>query len=137
MAEQRCRGAQPLAVTGLLRQAGEQAPQVSPGVPQPPGLGGEPRQGLHDRQGDQLSVAQSRAGFEVLTRALLRRGEFTSRADLIEKITGFAIRCNRTARPWTWAYDARADHARYRARHSGQHPATTEPATTHTLPQAA
>jgi hypothetical protein len=135
--DHRCGGAQPLAVTGLLRQAGEQVPQVRAGVPQLPGLGGEPRQGLHDRQGDQLSVAQSRAGFEVLTRALLRRGEFTSRADLIEKITGFAIRCNRTARPWTWAYDARADHARYRARHSGQHPATTEPATTHTLPQAA
>jgi len=75
--------------------------------------------------------------FSVLTRALLRRGEFTSRADLIEKITGFTIRYNRTAKPWTWAYDARADHARYRARHSGQHPATAESATTRTLPQAA
>jgi transposase len=75
--------------------------------------------------------------FSVLTRALLRRGEFTSRADLIEKITGFTIRYNRTAKPWTWAYDARADHARYRARHSGQHPATAEPASTRTLPQAA
>jgi hypothetical protein len=48
-------------------------------------------------------------------------------------ITGFTIRYNRTAKPWTWTYDARADHAR----HSGQHPATTEPATTRTLPQAA
>jgi transposase len=35
--------------------------------------------------------------FGVLTRALLRRGEFTSRADLIDKITSFAIRYNRTA----------------------------------------
>lgn len=34
--------------------------------------------------------------FSVLTRGLLRRGEFTSRADLAEKITGFAIRHNRT-----------------------------------------
>jgi transposase len=75
--------------------------------------------------------------FSVLTRALLRRGEFTSRADLIEKITVFTIRYNRTAKPWTWAYDARADHARYRAHHSGQHPATAEPASTRTLPQAA
>ena len=75
--------------------------------------------------------------FSVFTRGLLRRGDFTSRADLIEKITVFTIRYNRTARPWRWVYDARADHARYRARHSGQHPATTEPATTHTLPQAA
>ncbi len=75
--------------------------------------------------------------FSVLTRALLRRGEFTSRADLIDKITGFAVRYNRTARPWRWAYDARADHARYLARHSGRHPATPEPAAAQTLPQAA
>src|ERR1035441_1784036 len=75
--------------------------------------------------------------FSVLTRALLRRGEFTSRAGLIEKITVFTIRYNRTARPWRWAYDARADHARYLARHSGQHPAPPEPAAAQTLPQAA
>jgi hypothetical protein len=66
--------------------------------------------------------------FSVLTRGLLRRGEFTSRADLAEKITRFAIRYNRTARPWAWNYDARDDHARYLARHSPQDPAaTTEP----------
>ncbi len=75
--------------------------------------------------------------FGVLTRALLRRGEFTSPADLAAKITGFTIRYNRTARPWKWAYDARADHASHLARHSGQHPATPEPAATQTLPQAA
>jgi transposase len=56
----------------------------------------------------------------VLTRGLLHRGEFTSRADLIDKITRFTIRYNTTARPWTWAYDARDDHARYRARHHPQ-----------------
>jgi hypothetical protein len=54
--------------------------------------------------------------FSVLTRGLLRRGEFASRADLINKITDFTIRYNRTARPWKWAYDARADHAAYLAR---------------------
>jgi transposase len=77
--------------------------------------------------------------FSVLTRGLLRRGEFTSRTGLTEKITSFAIRYNQTAKPWTWAYDARDDHARYRARHSSQHPAqiTAQPATTQTLPQAA
>ena len=75
--------------------------------------------------------------FGVLTRALLRRGEFTTRADLIAKITDFTIRYNRTARPWRWAYDARTDHASYLARHNGQPPATPEPATAHTLPQAA
>jgi transposase len=56
--------------------------------------------------------------FSVLTRALLRRGEFTSRAELAGQITSFAIRYNRTAKPWTWAYDARADHARHLARHA-------------------
>jgi len=67
----------------------------------------------------------------VLTRSLLRRGEFTSRADLIAKITEFAIRYNRTALPWTWAYDARANHP---ARH---HPPVREPASAQPLPQAA
>lgn len=56
--------------------------------------------------------------FSVLTRALLRRGEFTSRTDLAEKIIAFTIRYNRTAHPWNWTYDAHADHARYLARHA-------------------
>jgi hypothetical protein len=72
--------------------------------------------------------------FSVLTRTLLRRGEFTSRADLITKITDFTIRYNRTALPWNWAYDARADHAAYLARH---HTPEHEPAGPQTLPQAA
>jgi transposase len=69
--------------------------------------------------------------FSALTRALLRRGEFTSPADLADKITSFAVRYNRTARPFTWTYDARADHARYRVRH----PAGATPG--QPLPQAA
>ncbi len=37
------------------------------------------------------------------------------------RVPDFAIRYNRTARPCTWTYDARADHARHLARHgSGQ-----------------
>jgi len=76
--------------------------------------------------------------FSALTRGLLHRGEFTSRADLAAKITSFTIRYNRTARPWIWTYDAHADHARYRARRTSQHPAATaEPSTVQTLPQAA
>src|ERR1017187_7380588 len=63
--DHRCGGAQPLAVTGLLGQVREQVPQVRAGVPQPPGLGGEPRQGLQDRQGDQLSIAQFQAGADL------------------------------------------------------------------------
>jgi transposase len=63
--------------------------------------------------------------FSVLTRALLRRGEFTSRTDLADRIAKFATRYNRTARPFTWAYDAAADHARYRRRHVHE-PATAQ-----------
>ena len=56
--------------------------------------------------------------FSILTRALLRRGEFSSPADLASQITSFAVRYNRTARPFTWTYDASADHDRYLARHA-------------------
>ncbi|WP_158677792.1 IS630 family transposase [Streptomyces sp. SPB074] len=51
--------------------------------------------------------------FGILTRRLLRRGDFTSRKDLEAQITAFTIRHNRTARPYQWRYDADADHARY------------------------
>ena len=44
--------------------------------------------------------------FSALSRGLLRRGEFTSRDDLAAKITDFAIRCNRTARPYSRTYGA-------------------------------
>lgn len=76
--------------------------------------------------------------FSALTRGLLRRGEFTSRDDLAAKITDFAIRYNRTARPYTWTYDARADHARHLARHAGHGDfAATRPAPASGLPMAA
>jgi hypothetical protein len=51
-------GAQPPVAAGLARQIGEQVPQVSVGVADPPGLGGVPQQRLHHRQGDQLRVGQ-------------------------------------------------------------------------------
>ncbi|MGH3305117.1 MAG: IS630 family transposase [Streptosporangiaceae bacterium] len=55
--------------------------------------------------------------FGVLARRLLRRGDFASRDDLEAKITAFTIRHNKHARPYKWAYDADADHARYLERH--------------------
>jgi transposase len=55
--------------------------------------------------------------FGVLTRRLLRRGDFTSRDDLDAKITTFTIRHNKNARPYKWSYDADAEHARYLTRH--------------------
>jgi transposase len=76
--------------------------------------------------------------FSILTRALLRRGEFTSRADLAEKITSFAVRYNRTARPFTWTYDAHTDHARHLARHTQRDDsAISGPAVASVLSQAA
>jgi hypothetical protein len=76
--------------------------------------------------------------FSVLTRRLLRRGEFTSPAHLAGKITDFAIRYNRTARPFTWTYDAGADHARYLARHARHDDsAASRPATASVLRHAA
>ena len=49
----------------------------------------------------------------VLTRRLLRRGDFASRDELEAKIIAFTIRHNKNARPYKWSYDADADHARY------------------------
>jgi transposase len=58
----------------------------------------------------------------VLTRRLLRRGDFASRDDLEAKITAFTIRHNKHARPYRWSYDADADHARYLERHRQPEP---------------
>lgn len=68
--------------------------------------------------------------FGVLTRRLLRRGDFASRDDLEAKITTFTIRHNKNARAYKWSYDADADHARYLARHlqPGPAPAPAEAA---------
>ncbi len=43
--------------------------------------------------------------FSILTRRLLRRGEFTSREDLADKIENFIVVYNRTAKPYRWTYD--------------------------------
>jgi transposase len=45
--------------------------------------------------------------FSILTRRLLRRGEFTSRQDLADKIENVTIAYNRTAKPYRWTYDGR------------------------------
>lgn len=43
----------------------------------------------------------------ILTRRVLRRGDFASRDDLITKITTFITTYNRTAEPFRWTYDAK------------------------------
>jgi hypothetical protein len=60
--------------------------------------------------------------FGVLTRRLIRRGDFTSRDDLDDKITAFTILYNKNARPYRWSYDAGTEHARYLERHRQPEP---------------
>ncbi len=43
--------------------------------------------------------------FSILTRRLLRHGEFTSRQDLADKIMNFIEVYDRTAQPFRWTYD--------------------------------
>ncbi len=45
--------------------------------------------------------------FSILTRRMLRRGDFASRDDLINKITNFITTYNSTAKPFRWTYDAK------------------------------
>lgn len=45
--------------------------------------------------------------FSILTRRMLRRGDFPSRDDLIVKILNFIKAYNRTAKPFRWSYDAK------------------------------
>ncbi len=65
--------------------------------------------------------------FGVLTRKVLRRGDFISREDLEAKITAFTIAHNENARPYKWGYDADAEHARYLQRHPPPEPLTALP----------
>jgi transposase len=50
---------------------------------------------------------QAELFFSILTRRLLRRGEFTSREDLADKIAAFTNVYNRTAKPFRWTYEGR------------------------------
>jgi transposase len=45
--------------------------------------------------------------FSILTRRLLRRGDFNSRQHLTDKIENFVIVYNQTAKPYRWTYDGR------------------------------
>src|SRR5450631_1519139 len=86
--DQRSGTAQPLVIAGLLGQVREQVPQVSVGVPQPAGLGGEPQQGLHDGKGDQLSITQLRVNPHVrAARRELRR--------FLQQVICLHVQCSR------------------------------------------
>jgi transposase len=50
---------------------------------------------------------QAELFFSILTRRLLRRGEFTSQQDLADRIKKFTTVYNHTAKPFRWTYDGR------------------------------
>ena len=50
---------------------------------------------------------QVEAFFSILTRKLLRRGEFDSTADLVAKMMAFVDHHSITAKPFKWTYDAK------------------------------
>jgi transposase len=45
--------------------------------------------------------------FSILARRLLRRGEFASVTELVDRIMAFIAEYNHTARPFRWTYDGR------------------------------
>ena len=54
---------------------------------------------------------QAELFFSILTRRLLRRGEFTSCDDLADKIDYFVTVYNRTKTLFRWTYEARPHQA--------------------------
>jgi hypothetical protein len=50
---------------------------------------------------------QVEAFFSILTRKVLRRGEFDSRDDLVARMLAFIEHRNQTAQPFNWVYDAK------------------------------
>ena len=49
-------------------------------------------------------VNQVELFFSILTRKVLRRGNFSSRDDLVTKIMGYIDRYNEAAKPFAWTY---------------------------------
>jgi hypothetical protein len=45
--------------------------------------------------------------FSILARRMLRRGDFASRQDLVDKTLAFIATYNQTAKPFRWSYDAK------------------------------
>jgi transposase len=54
---------------------------------------------------------QAELFFSILTRRLLRRGEFTSRQHLTDRIEDFVNVYNQTAKPYRWTYNGRPREA--------------------------
>ncbi len=62
---------------------------------------------VHHTPAHASRLNQVEAAFSILTRKLLRRGEFSSRADLVAQIMASIARHDETAKPFKWTYDAK------------------------------
>jgi transposase len=68
-------------------------------------LADHPRFQVHHTPKHASWLNQIELFFSILTRRLLKHGEFASRQDLVTKIMRFIETHNRTARPFAWTYD--------------------------------
>lgn len=70
-------------------------------------LSEHPRFTVHHTPAHASWLNQVEAFFSILTRKLLRRGEFDSREDLVAKMMNFINHHSATATPFKWVYDAK------------------------------
>jgi transposase len=66
-----------------------------------------PRFVVHHTPAHASWLNQVECFFSILTRKVLRRGEFTSRDDLVEKMLNFIEHHSKSAKPFKWVYDAK------------------------------
>ncbi|HEY6358056.1 MAG TPA: IS630 family transposase [Vicinamibacterales bacterium] len=66
-----------------------------------------PRFVVHHTPAHASWLNQVECFFSILTRKLLRRGEFDSREDLVAKLMAFIAHHCETAKPFRWVYDAK------------------------------
>jgi transposase len=70
-------------------------------------LADHPRFVVHHTPAHASWLNQVECFFSILTRKLLRRGEFSSREDLVAKMLAFVEHHSETAKPFKWVYNAK------------------------------
>jgi transposase len=70
-------------------------------------LAEHPRFVVHHTPAHASWLNQVECFFSILTRKVLRRGEFSSRDDLVQKMLAFVAHHSETAKPFKWVYDAK------------------------------
>jgi transposase len=66
-----------------------------------------PRFVVHHTPAHASWLNQVECFFSILTRKVLRRGEFSSREDLVAKMLAFVAHHSESAKPFKWVYDAK------------------------------